>query len=187
MPRPDVTRKRDELRRRLERWREVVELYARGFRGDPRKYAAAHGQLLQYCRETAQEAGDEQKPFYEDLEQIVRPWINTEALIQADKEILVEMLQRCRKAERELGGRSWLKARRRWVRPLLRLLAGAAGLAGLVWAAVRWRLLLLSTFKGARYQITVGLDRLGTSERWMVGGTIAIIVAMILLSRTARS
>jgi hypothetical protein len=187
MTRRDEPKKRGELRRRLERWRGVVERYARGLRADPRKYAAAHGQLLQYCRKMAQTSGEEQKIFYEEVEQVVRPWINVQALIQADKELLVEMLQRCRKAEYELGGGPWLKARLHWRRPVLMVLAGGVSLAILAWATMRWWLLLKSTFKGARLQITLALDRLGVIERWMVGGTIAIIVAMFLLSRTAKS
>jgi hypothetical protein len=130
---------------------------------------------------------EEKKTFYEEIEQVIRPWLNVEALIQADKEILVEMLQRCRRAERVLSGRPWLRVNRRWLKPVLMVLAGALSLAVLTWAAVRWQLLLQSTFKGARYQITVGIDRMGVSERWMAGGTIAVIVAMILLSRTAKS
>jgi hypothetical protein len=179
--------KRGELRRRLERWREQVELYARGNRGDPRKYVVAHGHLLRCCREMVEGCGEEKKIFYEGIEQVVRPWLSVEALIQADREILVEILQRCRRVERDLGGRHLLKVNRRWLKPVLMVLVGALSLAVLVWATVRWHLLLQSTFKGARYQITVGIDRLGVSERWMVGGTLAIIVAMILLSRTAKS
>jgi hypothetical protein len=187
MARREELKKRLELRRRLERWREAVELYARGTRGDPRKYAAAHGQLLQYCREMAQVAPDQQKKFYEEIEQVARPWINVQALLQADKEILVEMLQRCRHTERVLRGRSWLRVNRRWMKPILMVLVGGVSLAVLVWAAVRWWLLLKGTFKGARFQITMAVDRLGVGERWIIGGSIAIIVAMFLLSRTAKS
>ena len=187
MTRRGEPKTRGELRRRLERWRQAVEVYARGLRDDPQKYAAVHGQLLQYCREMAQEAGGQQKAFYEDVEQVVRPWINAQALIQADKEILIEMLQRCRMAERVLSGQSLLKVNRRWLKPILMVLAGGLSLAVLAWATVRWWLLLKGTFKGARFQITWALDRLGTAERWMIGGSIAIIVAMFLLSRTAKS
>jgi hypothetical protein len=187
MSRRDELKKRVELRRRLERWREVVELYARGGRVDPGKYAAVYGQLLQYCREMAQESPDGQKRFFEDIEQVVRPWINIQALIQADREILVEMLQRCRKTERVLSGRSWLRVNRRWMKPILMVLVGGASLVVVVWAAIRWWLLLKGTFKGARFQLTMAIDRLGVGERWIIGGSIAIIVAMILLSRTAKT
>jgi hypothetical protein len=187
MARRDSLKGRRELRRRLSRWRGVVESFARGLRVDPRRYAALHGELLQRCRALAEEAEEEQKTVYKSVEKLLQPWRNTEAFTQANRDILVEVLQRCRQAECELGGRPGLKVRRRWLRPALATLAGGTVLGVLVWLTVRWWLPLRSLAKGTRFEISMALNRLGAGERWMLAGVIAIVIAMVLLSRTAKS
>ncbi len=183
----DESKEREELRRYLERWREAVELHTRGLRSNPQKYAALHDELLERCQARARESVDEQKTFYENVEKLLRPWLNTEVLTQTQRDILLEILGHCRKAERELGGRACPELSRRWRRPVLRALAGATGLGVLGWAALRWSLPLQTLFKSSRFQINTALDHLSVSERWLLGGVIAIVVAMILLSRPAKS
>jgi hypothetical protein len=187
MSRRNGSRERGQLRRRLGSWREVVERSARGHRSDPRTYAALHGEILQRCKALAAESGEEQKRLYEGVEDLVRPWLTLAALTQTKQDILLEVLQRCRRSERDLGGAPWLELSRPWLRPALATLAGGTVLAVLAWLTVRWWLPLRSTFKGARFQINSALERMSVPERWMIGGTIAIVVVMILLSRTAKS
>lgn len=187
MPRRHEAKRRGEMRRCLARWREVVEGYARGRRGDPGMYAGLHGELLLRCRALSEECGEEHKALCEEVEKLVRPWLSSAALIQAKQDILLEMLQRCRQAERRLGRPSWLEVGRQWLRPALATVMGGTVLGVLVWATVRWWLPLRSLFKGTRYEIRIALERLGTSERWMLGGAIAIVLAMVVLSRTAKS
>lgn len=187
MARQDNSKERRELRRFLSRWREVVESSARGLRVDPRKYQALHGELLQRCQALAGESGQEETPLYKSVAKMLEPWLNIEALTQANRDILLEVLQRCRQAERDLGGRSWLDASHRWLRPALATLAGGMALGTLVWLTVRWWLPLRSLVTGTRFEISMALNRMGASERWMFAGVIAIVVAIVLLSRTAKN
>lgn len=187
MLRSGHTKEREELRRHLGCWRELVERYARGLRGDPQQYAVLHGDLLERCRTLASGPAEEQKNIYKNAERLLQPWLNVEALKQAPQGILIEVLQRCRQAERALGGRSWLGAGRRWGRRILKTLAGAIALGVLVWVVVRWWLPLRSIAMTWRYEIRTALDRVGFAERWMIAGAIGVVIAMFVLSRTAKS
>jgi len=184
---PDDSKKRRELRRCLERWRTVVERHARGLRSDSRKYAVLYGEVVRRCRALAAASGEEHKALYEDVEKLLQPWLTSEALTRAEKDILIEVSQRCRQAERSLDGRLWLRVGRRWVRPVLRILfiGTVGGLLG--WAWHQWGTLLHNTFKGARFEITMALGRLGIGERWILGGAIVIAIAILVLSRTAKN
>lgn len=183
----DQSRERSELRRCLERWRTVVERQARGLRSDSAKYAVLYREVIRRCRALAAASGREHEALYEDLEKLLHPWLTSEALAGAEKDILIEVSQRCRQVERSLGGRSWLRVGRRWLRPALRTLfvGTVAGLLG--WAGHQWGTLLQSTFKSARFEVTMALGRLGVGERWIIGGAIVIALAIFVLSRTAKN
>jgi hypothetical protein len=45
----------------------------------------------------------------------------------------------------------------------------------------------VNTAKAWRFEISMALNRLGAAERWILAGAIAVMVAMFLLSRTAKS
>jgi hypothetical protein len=183
----DQSRERRELHRFLERWRTVVERHARGLRSDPGKYAVLYGEVVRRCRGLAAAAGEEHKALYEDVEKLLQPWLTSEALTRAEKDILIEVSQRCRQAERSLDGRPWLRAGRRWARPVLKTLFIGALAGVLGWAWHQWGQLLQSTYKGARFEITMALGRLGVGERWILGGAIVIAIAILVLSRTAKN
>ena len=183
----DRLRERRELRRCLERWRTVVERHARGVRSDSRKYAILYGDVVRRCRGLAAAAGEEHKALYEDVEKLLQPWLTSEALTRAEKDILIEVSQRCRQAERSLDGRPWLRMGRRWVRPILRTLFIGAVAGVLGWVGHQWGLLLQSTYKGARFEISMAIGRLGLGERWILGGAIVIAVAILVLSRATKS
>ncbi len=187
MPRRHQATERVELCRRLRRWREMVEVYARGLRGDPRKYRALHEELLQRCRLLAGKMEENQKGIYENLEILIQPWTNAKALTQANAGILAEVLQHCQKIERDLGMRSWTGAIQRWSRPILRGLAAVMALGVVGWTGLRWWTPGINTAKAWRFEISMALSRLGTAERWILVGGIAVVVAMFLLSRTAKS
>jgi hypothetical protein len=153
----------------------------------PEQYAELHGELLQCCRDLAKECDERHRGFYDEVEQLVRPWHSANALGQADRAILVEVLKRCRHAERALGGWFRLVLVRRLLRMISIGLICGLGLAMIAWAAVRWWLPLQNTLKSARLQITLALGRLGVAERWMIGGTVIVLIFMLLLSRSGKS
>lgn len=187
MPRRNEATERAELCRRLRCWREMVEASTRGLRGDPRTYQALYGELLQRCRLLAGATEGDQKVVYENLETLIQPWMNAEALAQASRDIIVEVLWRCGKIERDLGMRSWTGARRRWVRPILLGLASMTALGALVWTIVRLWSPGMNTAKAWRFEISMALNRLEATERGILAGAIAVVAAMFLLSRTAKS
>jgi hypothetical protein len=76
---------------------------------------------------------------------------------------------------------------RRWVRPLLLGLGGMTALGVLVWTTVRLWSPGVTTAKAWRFEISMALNRLGATERWILAGAIAVVVAMFLLSRTTKS
>jgi hypothetical protein len=104
------------LRSRWRRWTAIVELFAsrRGrCRVSPQAYRALHGELTGRCRSLSASADGPSREFCRGLEDLVQPWMNTGALAKADREILNDLLARCRLAERELRERTRGPASRR--------------------------------------------------------------------------
>jgi hypothetical protein len=103
-----------DLRVRWCRWTAIVELFAdrrRGrFRVDPRVYQATHRGLTEACRSRADSSDEAERAFYRNLEGLVQPWLDTGVFARADREILLDLLIRCRQAERDLGSRARRRA-----------------------------------------------------------------------------
>jgi hypothetical protein len=97
------------LRARWRRWTAVVALFANRHRGrrrvDPRAYGEVHRALTEACRTLAAGGEEHGRDYFRGLEGLVQPWLDTSVLAKADREILVDLLARCRKVEKELGGR----------------------------------------------------------------------------------
>jgi hypothetical protein len=81
-------------------------------------YRVAHSQLLEKCRARAAEPGGD---LFQRLESLIAPWLSLHVLNTIDRETLIDLVQRCRGFERDLG------IRRRGGLPRL----WAAGLLGL--------------------------------------------------------
>jgi hypothetical protein len=78
----------------------------RRHRVDPVAYGALRRDVIAACRAMAEASHDEgRRAYYEGLEGLVVPWLAPKSLEKADGEILGSLLERCRRAERELGGR----------------------------------------------------------------------------------
>jgi hypothetical protein len=96
-----------ELRRDWRRWTLVVELFTRQARARlgvrPQDYERLHAGLLASCRALLKDADEAGRLIARSLEQLAGPWPNTGALEQADREILFDLLGRCREAGRRLG------------------------------------------------------------------------------------
>ncbi len=184
---PDVS----ALRRPWRQWAAAVELFARRRRGrrrvDPRAYQAVHGELLAACRALAASCEGEQRARCQRLEEMVRPWMSCRVLELAEAEILLDLLARCRQAEREWGLRTRADAARRWLGPGLALLAALAA-AGFLAATANWLLLpAWGWLKDWLHVTWLGVKRSSDLELLGVGGVLVVLVAIYVVSRAARS
>src|SRR5262249_43904049 len=94
------------LRRNWRHWTRIVERLARR-RKCPvgsREYQALHQELLRGCRSLADGAGEADRALYQHLEDLVHPWLTALVLEQADRDILEDLLFRCRQAGQKLTG-----------------------------------------------------------------------------------
>src|SRR5438045_3553669 len=98
-----------ELRARWRRWAAIVELFARRRRRcrqvDPRAYETIHRELIASCRSLAATDNGPGRVVYRSLEDLARPWLTLSTLAKADREILLDLLIRCRMAERGMRAR----------------------------------------------------------------------------------
>ena len=107
------------------RWTEVVAWFAYREPGrlglDPNEYDALHRALMRECQVQAEKAGADRAAWFRCLEQLVGPWLTTGSLEHADRELLADLLARCRIVDRELNGRDWLAPLRhhRWLAALV--------------------------------------------------------------------
>ena len=82
------------------RWLGVVTQFARRAPGRVRliagQYEALQRALLTACQDVVENAEPELKGRLQRLEQLVRPWLNAASLENADKELLENLVARCR-------------------------------------------------------------------------------------------
>src|SRR5579864_1528173 len=99
------------LRRRWRKWTAMVELFARRRRRRRRvsfaDYCRVHGELIAACKSLAESSEPAQRAFYEELAALAEPWMTPNVLARAERDIMFDLLLRCREAEHKLGGRAW--------------------------------------------------------------------------------
>jgi serine/threonine protein kinase len=104
----------DTLLEKWQQWTAVVEvsLRRRGNRNwiKPQAFQALQEELVQICRERSSTAEGKQREFLESLEELVKPWLTPETLMQMDVEIHGSLLRLCQQAEQTL--REWILATR---------------------------------------------------------------------------
>jgi hypothetical protein len=179
------------LRKTWRSWTETVELFARRRRArkrvDPQTYVKLHRELLEKCRALAAAANDVEAVFYRYLEDLAGPWLDPAVLSRADRDILFDLVLRCRQVDEQLGGRSWLRWLLSW-RPF----APAAAVTFVI--IVLWMgkisVLLRTSIDAVRgwaedisYSITHSTDE----QRWFVVACVVVAVSIYTASRTARS
>jgi hypothetical protein len=110
MRRGEKSPERVALQKCWGRWTKVVELFARRRRArkrvDAKDYVTLHHELIQKCRLMAESANDMEAPFYRSLEELVRPWLNLAILERAERDILFDLVTRCRQVHERLRGRT---------------------------------------------------------------------------------
>jgi hypothetical protein len=173
------------------RWTGVVAACARrtwspGL-GDARSYADLYQEVMGACREAAAAATGPEREFYEMLGGLVSPWMTLEALTRTERDILGDLLQRSREAERRLSGR------RDWSRWKSRLSAGALAVAAaLALAAVLalaldwWLYAFAGRLRALAVDVRFAWRNLGETWQALIVGGAAVLCAAVLLRRLAR-
>ena len=179
------------MKARWCRWVDVVELFARRRpsrrRIDVEGYADLYKELMRHCRALAGSANEVEASFYRSLEDLVRPWLTPSVLARSDRDILLDLLVRCREAERQLGLRSWTRMIPDWVpRAMVLSLFVAIGIALFVAGAGGWPS-ALGRLRGWSDDLWFAVRYSSDVERLCFIGTILIVVSMFTISRTARS
>jgi hypothetical protein len=97
-----------ELKVRWRAWTAVVERFALRRRSDrpiqPEAYERLYGQLIQACDARVESCDEMRRPFYERLVGLARPCLTQNVLGHLDREVLFDLLIRCRQADLELQG-----------------------------------------------------------------------------------
>ncbi len=191
MVRPSNRADRDAiaLRKHLDRWLSIVELYARRRPGrrrvEPAAYAALHRALLAACRAP----GTWEPARREALDRLVAPWLSTVTLARADRELLADLLARLRALQRELGGRRHpAGALVRGARGALTA-AGATALAAALVAASGLgpeTVAGLPSEAGRMIRLASRAAGVGAVERWGALAAAAIAASVFLASRATK-
>ena len=89
------------------RWARVVASCAARTRVGltSKGYARLYGELIEGLRLAAVSAAPAERDFYEELKELVQPWLTLAALTKTDSALLAQLLRRCQDAERRLQGR----------------------------------------------------------------------------------
>jgi hypothetical protein len=141
----------DALKRAWRRWTDTVAMFASRhparLKLSAQEYQKLREELITLCDSLANSTDDRRREaYYRELEGLVRPFLTPRALSQTDYEILLDVLARCQRIERELTNRSW--SLRGLARILLPAMLGATAF-GLVfvlievgnvaeWAPIAW-------------------------------------------------
>ncbi len=179
------------LRRRFSRWAAIVELFARGHparkRVDPQAYVTLHRELIASCRVLAASANEVEAVSYRYLEDLAQPWLDLAVLDHEDRDILFDLLIRCKHVQAQLGGRSWIRVLRAWGTPVF---LGASFLAIMLLCMGRFSVVLSTMLDRARNwsdDLSIRVNHSTDLERLFVGGLVLIMVTIYAVSRTARS
>jgi hypothetical protein len=128
-----------------QQWVKLMELFATRsplrLRVADQDYGPLHRRLLESCRSLANESEGDRQRFYQSLAELAQPWLSLAVLAQTDRKILMDLLECCRRAEREASSRKRLLGLPRWSVPAAAFLAAA----------------------GVTIVLPAGLDRLGES------------------------
>jgi hypothetical protein len=148
------------------------------FWGADRVYRALHRRLVAACRSLAKQSDSEQQVFYESLEELARPWLSLPVLAQTDRKIVADLLACCRRAERQLVGRSWLPGLSRWL--LLSAASFAAASAFLFVPGLdRLWVPLVDWLTGMSHGFSVLYAATTAGERLFAAGIAMVLTAML--------
>jgi hypothetical protein len=179
------------LRRCFNQWVDIVELFARRRRArkriDPEAYVALQRELIRSCRALAASANEVEAAFYRYIEDLAQPWLDLAVLSKGERDILFDLVIRCRHVRTQLGGRSWIRSLMPWGVPVV---AAALIFAIMLLCMGRFSVILstiLDRARGWSDDLWFRITRSSDVERLFVVGCILVVVSMVLVTRTARS
>lgn len=117
------------LKRPWKRWTAVVHHCVRSRPQsdlNDADYRALYMELLGDCQKLGDNGDVATQQYARFMQSIIRPWLTRHTLEQADREILLDLLKRCRRIDQELNGRNWSDVLVVWLWPTLAAIAGAA-------------------------------------------------------------
>jgi hypothetical protein len=179
------------LRKRFHQWAEIVEVFARRRaarkRVDPRAYIALRREVIEECQRLADSANEVDGAFYRYIENLVQPWLDLSVLARGERDILFDLLLRCRHVQTQLGGQAWHQAIPSW--------RAAVAVALMFFAIIllflgRVPVSLRTILNGARDwadHIYIQVVRSTELERLFFVGCVLVVVSMFVVMRTARS
>jgi hypothetical protein len=191
MRRGEQSPDRKALQKCWGRWAKIVEVFARRRvsrkRVDPRAYAELHHELMRNCRALAASANDVDATFYRYLEQLVQPWLNLDVLARGERDILFDLLIRCRDVEAQIRGRPSIRSFLVWMVP--------AAVGALFFAImILWMREIPLPYSEILHRARGWTDELwfdathASSTQWLCFVGCALIgISVYLVSRTARS
>jgi hypothetical protein len=191
MKRCQQSPKKIALQKCWGRWTQIVELFARRQpaqrRVDPKSYVALRRELIEHCQAMAASANDVDAIFYRYLEDLVQPWLDPVVLSRTDRDILFDLLIRCKDAQSQLRGHSWIRIFPSMTAPTL-VVALLFAITPL-WLG-RLLVLLLTIVNRARswsdelwFNVTYA-----SSVHWMSSiGCALLVISVYLVYRTSRS
>ena len=179
------------LRKTWGQWTKIVELFARRKvarrKVDPKSYAALRRELIQQCQVLAASANDVDALLYRYLEDLVQPWLDLVVLSRVDRDILSDLLIRCKAAQLQLRGHSWIGTLPAMTAPTLIVALLFATMP--LWTG-RLIVLLLTILNRARswsdeLWFTVSY---ASNVQWMFSvGCALLAISIYLVHRTSRS
>jgi hypothetical protein len=123
--------------------------------------------------------------FYRSLEKLVFPWLTLRALARSDPEILLDLLTRCREAQRQLGVRSWARSIvERAPRVLAISLLATMGIVAVVGVG-RWQA-AIDHVRDWTDILWFAILRSSDFQRFFLFGILIVLASIFIVSRTAR-
>lgn len=177
------------LKLRWRQWTGVVEYVAGGRRGsvDPEAYARLHTDLVRICRRLAGQGPPEKRSSYERVQNLVGPWMSFAVLARTDPELLVALLRRCQAVDRELYGRTWLTLAGRAASQVALALVLAAVLIPLGRLTSQQAIPVVEKVQDWALELRLAIKYSSPTERLLVGGIAATLIAVSIISRSTRT